>query len=100
MNRKIITTALLTLVSATALCGSAMAADDSAGSTVRSRAEVEAEAVAAARQAAVSIDSKSRVAPDVKSSRNDADVRAEAVAAARQAAVSIDPKSRVAPSLR
>ena len=65
MNRSIITTTLLALASATALCGTAMAADsDSSG--VRSRADVEAEAVIAARQAAVSIDPKSRVAPSLR----------------------------------
>ncbi|MDD0808908.1 hypothetical protein PSQ20_01035 [Curvibacter sp. RS43] len=49
----------------------------------RSRAEVQAEALTAARDAAVSVDAKSRVLPDVKSAVSRTEVRQAAWEAAR-----------------
>src|SRR5450830_122640 len=85
----------------TALLFAALAAvaSVSAQADVRSRAEVEAEAVKAAKESAVSVDSKSKVAPVLNSTRTRAEVEAEAIKAARDSAVSVDSKSKVAPVL-
>ena len=68
--------------------------------STRTRAEVEAEAIKAARDSAVSVDSKSKVHPALSNSRDRAEVDAEAVKAAKDSAVSVDSKSKVFPVLR